>query len=358
MVVRSRRLALAAIGAASLLVLVRCVGDSGETSPVTTPDSGGTDSGSTTTDGSTFPSTDAGSDAPVDSGPPRKCDPTAVFTSINVLQGFSSADNEATPRLSPDELTLYYFDANATASNVLIATRTKRTDPFGAPTKLPINDVAHPNADPTVSTDGLTLYWAVGSFPTGFGQDIWMATRNTVNDPFSNPKRVDGILTTASKPDDGGIFDGWPFLSSDGSQLWFTSTRSRPNLQNVLLSGNDIYVATKSGGQFSVVTPVPELNTDAGDAGSTIGSGGAVLSADGLTIYLSSNRAGTVGQSDIWVSHRTTTASIWPTPTNVAEVNTAKQDLPGWLSPDNCRLYFTSDRQGTGDLFVAERTPK
>jgi hypothetical protein len=365
-VVRSPRVLLLAMSAFSLVVLVRCVGDSATTpTPAGGSDAGpGSDAGGNTADGSMF-ETDSGG-GPVDSGTAPKCDPTAPFTSVKVLQGFSSGDNEASPRLSPDELTLYYFSgAGLGVSKVYVATRAKRTDNFGAPTALPINDATHGNFDPTVSLDGLTIYWGVANFDgaSGFGQDIWKATRASVGDPFSNPTRVSGILTVPAYPQDSGIFDSWPFLSADGSQLWFTSTRSRPSLANIFLAGNDIFVATKSGGEFSVVTAVTELNSDSGIPaidGGRVGSGAAVISADALTIYVSSDRTGTKGYSDIWTSHRTTASSIWPAPTNVAELNTAQSDLPGWLSPDNCRLYFTSDRQmaGNGDLFLAERAPK
>jgi hypothetical protein len=49
------------------------------------------------------------------------------------------------------------------------------------------------------------------------------------------------------------------------------------------------------------------------------------------------------------------------TPVNVVELNTAFEDRAGWLSWDNCRLYFESPRANDGgtdnDLYVATRTP-
>ena len=44
---------------------------------------------------------------------------------------------------------------------------------------------------------------------------------------------------------------------------------------------------------------------------------------------------------------------------NVQEPNTAGNEIPDWISPDRCRLYF--DRlgsNGTNDkIYVAERAP-
>ena len=42
--------------------------------------------------------------------------------------------------------------------------------------------------------------------------------------------------------------------------------------------------------------------------------------------------------------------------TPVTELNTGSAEYPGWLSADNCRLYFGTDRQG-GDIWVATRKP-
>lgn len=81
------------------------------------------------------------------------------------------------------------------------------------------------------------------------------------------------------------------------------------------------------------------------------------LSADKLTIYLSSTRSGGQGSFDIWAAHRTTINDGFSNPVPVAELNSSKTEFVGWLSPDNCRLYLSSDRAGTYDIYVATRHP-
>jgi hypothetical protein len=46
---------------------------------------------------------------------------------------------------------------------------------------------------------------------------------------------------------------------------------------------------------------------------------------------------------------------VAPVPLN--ELNTADAEVPTWLSPDNCRLYFHSTRAGNESFYLAERTP-
>ena len=60
----------------------------------------------------------------------------------------------------------------------------------------------------------------------------------------------------------------------------------------------------------------PVINTAANETGPT-------LSKKGLSLYFSSNRAGSVGQGDIWVSQRNSEDEPWGVPINVAVLNSS-----------------------------------
>jgi hypothetical protein len=53
---------------------------------------------------------------------------------------------------------------------------------------------------------------------------------------------------------------------------------------------------------------------------------------------------------------RASRTASFSAPVNVEELNTANEDLPGWLSPDLCRLYFTSNGGSGRKIFVAARS--
>lgn len=139
--------------------------------------------------------------------------------------------------------------------------------------------------------------------------------------------------------------DTHPFLSVNGRSLWFTSSRGGSG-------GDDLWHSEDVGGVFH--PPVNEAVLNSASAESN-----PVLSADQLTIYFMSTRVapGTAGGSEIWRATRATTGDGFGTPTPVGELNTPLDDAPAWLSPDNCRIYLSTDRGGTWDVYVSSRRP-
>ena len=64
------------------------------------------------------------------------------------------------------------------------------------------------------------------------------------------------------------------------------------------------------------------------------------LSKDGLSLFFSSNRTGTLGDQDIWVSERSDLDSPWSAPGNLGlNINTSVVDMAPGLSPDEPVSY-------------------
>jgi Tol biopolymer transport system component len=82
-----------------------------------------------------------------------------------------------------------------------------------------------------------------------------------------------------------------------------------------------------------------ELNTASND-------GCPVQSPDGRSLYIASNRPGTLGGNDIWVATRPNKHSGWGTPVNLgAPVNSAADDFCP-LPRGGHKLFFVSSRDG------------
>jgi len=102
------------------------------------------------------------------------------------------------------------------------------------------------------------------------------------------------------------------------------------------------------------------INTTANESGPS-------LSKNGLSLYFSSNRAGSVPPpvgsvlaSDIWVSQRNSVDEPWGIPINVNDLNTSVEDALPSLSRDGHRLFWMSRRAdianfGGFDIYMSYR---
>lgn len=266
------------------------------------------------------------------------CDPTTAFDAPEPLTGFNTPSTEGTERLTIDELELYFSGALAGASSSTIyrAQRSTISQPFGLPVPLTSLHMTAGEYDPSVSSDALTLYFQSPRVPNQ-GDHLYVSTRTSRAGEFGAPSEllnVNSMIVTDN--------DFQPSVTIDGQELWFVSDRAGG------LGLADIYRATWNGSSFGSVTAVNELNSSAKEWL-------PILSADKLTIYFASDRADGKGGFDIWSTHRATVADGFPPPRPVSELNSSASEFAGWLSPDNCRIYFHSDRAGNYDIYIATR---
>ena len=107
---------------------------------------------------------------------------------------------------------------------------------FGPPTFVPELSAPFRDTRTTISRDHLELI--ISSDVTGRsggigGQDLWVATRPTVNDLWSTPVNLGPTVNTTA-------FDGAAALSFDGETLYFFSNRAGGS------GGNDIWMTTRT----------------------------------------------------------------------------------------------------------------
>ena len=293
---------------------------------------------------------EGGADAPLDGDasdspgvkppyPPRPCDLSQPFQPPMLIMDNAQSvfgTHDVTPRLSHDELTLYFSSNRSGSFDIYSATRRHRTDPFSMPMLLP-NLVGGLNQAPTVTADGLTMYFE--SYRTQV-YALQKSTRPDLASDWSGPTQVYSI----SAPD-ADLGDGGPSVSPDGKVLYFHSERS----------GNlDIFRTELSGAGFGAAFPVAGIST-------TFDETRPVFSEDELTLFYASNRpaASAKGAWDIWMTRRKSKDDAFEAPVNVSELNTNQFEDPGWLSADQCDLYF--GRGGVdmdNRLYVAHRPPK
>ena len=143
----------------------------------------------------------------------------------NSLETINTLYGEACPRIAPDGLTLYFSDiynfrpGGQGGVDIWVATRATTNDEWGEPANLgPIVNSSSHDFTPSISADGLSLFF--GSYrPGGFGSwDIWVTTRQTTNDAWREPKNLGSPVNTS-------FSDDTPDISPDTSTLYFKSRR-------------------------------------------------------------------------------------------------------------------------------------
>jgi len=263
----------------------------------------------------------AGSDAvatddatAVDGAPSTRCDPAKPFGVPVPVAGLDAGGFTAIARLSPDEREVVFQRKPTNFKQLYRATRPDPTMPFGAAQLLPINDAAADNYDAMLDEDLVTLVFASPrSGGSGGGIDLWRATRATPQSAFMSPAPI-ATLDTNSNEDQ-------TYLMGHHVALWYNSSAA----------GNEnVYEAMWTGSDFTGGAAVTSLNSPASDSFPT-------PSTDGLVVYFSSSRSGNV---DIYVGIRASTSATFVV-SRVTELATAQDDMPNWISPDLCRLYFT-----------------
>ncbi|MBA7683788.1 hypothetical protein ES703_92173 [subsurface metagenome] len=248
-------------------------------------------------------------------------------TPTNLGPTVNSSSIDAQPDISADGLSLYFLSrrpGGSGSADLWVTTRKAKDDPWGAPVNLgtTLNSSA-PDHNPSISADGLSLYYT-SRRPGGHGaDDIWMTTRKTKSDPWSTPVN----LGFNSSPDDWA-----PNISADGLELFFTCSGARGGYGSY-----DLYVATREIINDPWGEPVnlgPTVNSSAGDAGSSI-------SPDGRMLFFTSDRPGGSGSGDLWVTTRATVSDPWGEPVNLGPVvnSSAGEGSPS-ISADGLMLYF------------------
>lgn len=266
-------------------------------------------------------------------------------TPVNLGPAINSPANEQNPTLSKDGLSLY-FTSNRTDGlgnlDIWVSRRTSADSPWepaenlGSPINTTIADFA-----PNLSIDGHLLFF---SSNRDGNNDIYVSHRPDKDDDFGwgEPVKLGPGVNTA----DAEQAPMYLQSAEDGStNLYF-------NRGSNALGLSDIYSATvkRDGETLGPAVLVSELSapgfTDAA----------ASVRRDGKEIFFFSTRPG-VGGIDLWTATRQSVHDAWSDPVGVAALNTASNEQTPNLSFDGHTLLFASNRLGSlgTDIWMTTR---
>jgi hypothetical protein len=246
-------------------------------------------------------------------------------------------DDELNPSLSSDEKTIVYSHRRRGHYELRVATRADVHAPFGS--ERAIDEVNTPGIEwrGSLGRDG-RLYYDTQA-PGGGRAEIWWASPTGSMEAlrFEGAAHVPGIAAEGN--------DLEPFVTEEG--MYFASSRA---------DGNDLYLAPRIDGGFGAPQPLDLVNTRKAEET-------PVVSRDGKALYyVTVTDPSAPVDFDIWVARRASTDEPFGSPELLNSVSGAGYQAPGWLSDDNCRLYYTYDDDPDGgenfDIRVAYRRPR
>ncbi len=261
-------------------------------------------------------------------------DATPIFGNpTNLGPTVNSSDSEYDPSISADELELYfnsYRPGGFGKADIWVTRRKTKADPWSSPVNLgpTINSPAG-DKGPSISADGLSLYFNSARSGGHGGQDLWVTTRKTKSAPWGEPVNLGPTVNSPAN-------EQTPSISTDGLALYFIVW---PDKSPGGWDQSDLWVTTRKTMADPWGSPVnlgPMVNSPAYD-------GSPSTSEDGLSLYFDSERG---GGSAIWVAKRKSTSDPWGTPVKLGPAVSANWEANPDLSRDGSTLYLVSGRRG------------
>jgi Tol biopolymer transport system component len=154
---------------------------------------------------------------------------------------------------------------------------------------------------------------------------------------FGTPQRI-AELSSPAKTDN-------PCLTGDLLEIYFTSERDG--------TPADVYSARRASRDqpFGAVQRETVLSSPRTETST-------IISPDGLTFWVGSDREGGDGDYDVWQATRSSRTAPWSTPTNVLSLNSSAKDLPRPMGEHDHVMPLSSDRDNLGfyQIFLANRS--
>jgi hypothetical protein len=284
-------------------------------------------------------------------------------TPVNV-QELNTSSNDMYAVLTRDGLEVYFTSnrpGGLGGDDLWMATRASVDYPWGPPVNL--TALNSPSADslPMLSHSGNVMWFTSDRPGPGScgGTDLWQARRDPRTRAWGDPVALPCTLSPPYGVNTPFDDQAPAFYANDDlglATLYLGSTRTDPDA----LGSFDVYETSTAdedlyNAAWTPAVHVPIISSSARDTRTWIGR-------NGLELFITSNRVdGSLGGFDIWYSTREANTDDWSPPGNLGPpINTASDEGSPSLTWDGNTLYFFSTRPGGlggRDIWMSRRIP-
>jgi hypothetical protein len=268
----------------------------------------------------------------------------------NLGEDVNSPFDENLPHIAGNGLSLYFISNRPGfgSFDIWVSQRETLGHDWGPPMNLGHNiNTGSNERGPCLSPDGHYLFFSSDRAGGLGSQDLWRSYREDPSDDFGwqAPENLGGGVNTPDPDFGAGFLE--QYHQGFFTALFFGRRRS--------FGDADIYMSNVGTGGFLKGVRVAELSTPYNDLRPTI-------RPDGLELFFNSDRPTPhMSQSnDLWVSTRNNRNAPWSAPVNAGPaLNTEFEEEFPALSRDAKTLVFSSNRPGSinesDDLYLSTR---
>ena len=265
---------------------------------------------------------------------------------VNLGPGINSPAEEGASCVSCDGLTLLFASRrDSDDRDIWMATRSSIDKPWSPPRNLKtINDIGEDNW-PTLSPDGLTLVF-FSSRPGGQGgPDLWISTRDSTNAPWTRPSNLGPDVNSSA-------IDMSPQFSDDGLSIRFQSTRTFPKPQQK-------YVTRRSSLDSLEWTPAELFNREG-----LPNTDMSLHAGDRVALFYGTSRRDSSLKETLLQRSRSSVSDAWgsATPVEIPGNGEATRRSERFSNPhishDGRTIWFAAERpggHGDRDIWMSRR---
>jgi len=261
------------------------------------------------------------------------CSFTILPPTVNTPEG-----EEYGPTLTIDDNTLYFVGLNredgSATEDIYVSHRDRRTGEWGTARRVPaLSNPTRNEASTSISGDGKTMLLFVEG-------RMCFSVRGPQG--WTEPRPLPSHLQLGNWQADAQ-------LTADGKALLFAANYAAENEEKASLN---IFVSERDeqgrwGKPYSIgaVINTPGMERS------------PFLHPDGKTLYFASDRPGTIGDLDIWITRRLsdTCWTCWSEPENLGPtINTTGRDCWYTISADGTTAYYAQKKGRQHDIYRVE----